>query len=52
MLLQDIVEGELDHDLTEGWILLCLFNRDRRPNHIYDLGWITLFVRLFTDVTE
>ena len=51
MLLGNVVESQLNHDLPECGVFFGLFNGDGGPNHIDDLGRVPFFVGLLTDIT-
>jgi len=52
VLLEDVVEGELDDDLAESCVLLCLLDSSWSPNDVDDLCRLSLLVGLFSDVSE
>lgn len=52
VLLEDVVEGELDDDLAESCVNLCLLDSGRSPNDVDDLRRLTLFVGLFSDLSK
>ena len=49
VLLQDVVESELNHDLSEGRVGLAPLNGLRIPYHIVHLRNLALFVIIFAD---
>ena len=48
-LLVNVVEGQLNHYLSESRVFLTLLNSVWVPNYIIDLGWITFFVKVLLD---
>jgi len=52
VLLQDVVESELNHDLPEGRVGLAPLYGLRVPYHIVHLGDLALFVIIFADRSQ
>ena len=48
----DVIECELDDDLSKGWILEASFDCLRSPDYIVDLGSLAFLVVLLSDIPE